>query len=175
MIEWNNFYGAILIDREYEKSKDFIVNRILEKKYNYFHPAIFSTGIQEYPYYYDDILFSFGRTAKYFACDLRELQDFITEFEDILSNLDFKNAQVRMDTDYANYDLFWRNKTKLTEQEQLEDIKQYSEYGVRYFESEKFYFGIGEIDLYTGWVENYSKEKLTDFDSWYGQGFNYPF
>lgn len=175
MIQWNNFYGAILIDREYEKSRDFIVNGILKGQYYYFHPAIFSTGTREYPYYYDNILFSFGRTAKYFVCDLRELHNFIREFEGILDNLDFKSAQIKIDSDYANYDLFWLNKSKLSEREQIETVEQFKEYRVRYFESEKFYFGIGEIDLFTGWSENYSNEKLYDFDSWYGNGFSYPF
>jgi hypothetical protein len=115
MIEWNNFYGAILIDREYEKSKNFIINEVLEKKYYHFHPAIFSTGIQEFPYFYDDILFTFGRTAKYLANNTGALEYFIVEFEEILSNIDFTNAQVRMNTDYASYDLFWQNKLKLTE------------------------------------------------------------
>jgi hypothetical protein len=173
MIEWNNFYGAILIDREYEASKEFIKKGIIEKQYNYFHPEIFSTGIQEIPYYYDNILFSFGRTAKYFACTTNELQNFITEFEDILNNIDFENAQIRMDTDYANYDLFWQNKSKLTESEKSEVIKHFKENEVKYFESDKFFFGIGEIDLYTGWVHNYSKDKISNFEKWYPD-FIYP-
>ncbi|POR24153.1 hypothetical protein BWK58_08500 [Flavobacterium columnare] len=174
MIEWNNFYGAILIDREYEDSKNFIVNEILKREYLYFHPAIFSTGIQEYPYYYGNIMFSFGRTAKYFACTTYELQDFIIEFEDILSNIDFINAQVRIDTDYANYDLFWQNKFKLTENEKTEAIKNFEENDIKYFESEKYFFGIAEIDLYTGWADKYSMDKMTEFENWYPD-FKYPF
>lgn len=165
MIEWNNFYGAILIDREYEVSKEFIKNGILEKQYHYFHPDIFSTGIREIPYYYDDILFSFGRTAKYFASTINELQNFIIEFEDILKNIDFKNAQVRIDTDYANYNLFWQNKLKLRENEKIEAIQHFIKCEVKYFESEKFFFGLGEVDLYTGWAEKDSDEKIADFEN----------
>jgi hypothetical protein len=174
MIEWNNFYGAILIDREYENSKNFIINEVLGKKYYHFHPGIFSTGIQEIPYYYDDMLFTFGRTVKYLACDTTELDKFITEFEDILSNIDFKNAQVRMDTDYANYDLFWQNKLKLTESKRNGTLEHFKEYEVKYFESENFFFGLGEIDLYTGWTEKDSNKKITDFENWYPD-FKYPF
>ncbi len=174
MIEWNNFYGVILIDREYENSKNFIINEVLGKKYYHFHPAIFSTGIQEIPYYYDDILFTFGRTVKYLAHDTTELEKFITEFEDILSNIDFINAQVRMNTDYADYDLFWQNKMKLRETEKNETLEHFIKHNVKYFESEKFFFGIGEIDLYTGWTEKYNNEKITDFENWYPD-FKYPF
>ena len=174
MIEWNNFYGAILIDREYENSKNFIINEVLGKKYYHFHPAIFSTGIQEIPYYYDDMLFTFGRTVKYLAHNTTKLEEFITEFEDILSNIDFENAQVRMNTDYANYDLFWQNKLKLTESKKNEILEHFKEYEVKYFESEKFFFGLGEIDLYTGWTEKGSNEKIGDFESWYPD-FKYPF
>lgn len=173
MIEWNSFYGAILIDREYEISKEFIKNKILEKQYFYFHPDIFSTGIREVPYYYDEILFSFGRTAKYFASTTKELQDFIIEFEDILNNIDFTNAQVRVDTDYARYELFWQNKLKLGEQKRTAVEKQLKKNEVKSFESEKFFFGLGEIDLHTGWVEKYDIEKISDFENWYPD-FKYP-
>ncbi|WP_396156661.1 hypothetical protein [Flavobacterium macrobrachii] len=174
MIEWNNFYGAILIDREYEVSKDYIRNGLLEKEYLYFHPDIFSTGIQKYPYYYGNILFTFGRTAKYFACNTNELEEFIVEFEDILSNIDFENAQIRINTDYANYDLFWLNKLKLTESKKNETIEHFKEFQIKYFESEKFFFGIAEIDLYTGWTEKYNDEKISEFENWYPD-FKYPF
>ena len=174
MIEWNNFYGAILIYREYEISKNFIINEVLGKKYNYFHPDIFSTGIQEIPYYYDNLLFSFGRTVKYLAHNTSELENFITEFEDILINIDFENAQVRMDTDYANYDLFWLNKLKLTESKKKEIVEHFKDYEIKYFESEKFFFGIAEIDLFTGWTEKYNNEKISEFENWYPD-FKYPF
>ena len=174
MIEWNNFFGAILIDREYERSKSYIENELIKKTCYYFHPAIFSTGVQEVPFYYDDMLFSFGRTAKYFACDTRELNNFITEFEEILKNLDFICAQIKMDTDHAKYDIFWANKNKLQQNEQIQTIKQYKEYNIKYFESENFFFGLGEIDLHTCWVEMYNEEKLQEFEAWYPD-FKYPF
>ncbi|MDP9956165.1 hypothetical protein J2X97_001802 [Epilithonimonas hungarica] len=174
MIEWNNFFGAILIDRDYENSKKYIEEELIMHNFYYFHPAIFSTGVKEIPFYYDYMLFTFGRTAKYFVCDNRELNNFIVEFEEILNNLDFLNAQVRIDTDYANYDLFWVNKNKLNATEKTEIINQFEEYKVKYFESENFYFGIGEIDLHTSWVETYNEEKIQEFESWY-PNFKYPF
>lgn len=174
MIEWNSFYGAILIDEEYNSSKDFIKKELLKKDYFYFHPDIFSTGIQELPFYYDNILFSFGRTAKYFASTTQELQDFILEFEDILQHLGFRNAEIRIDTDYARYDLFWRNKSKMNDVEKASALKQYKEDKIKCFEGEQFVFGIGEIDLFTGYVDPYDKEKLWDFENRY-KDFKYPF
>ena len=58
-MEYNYFYGAILIDRDYENSKNFISQKMMEKKYLYFHPNIFSLGEPEYPYYYENMLISF--------------------------------------------------------------------------------------------------------------------
>jgi hypothetical protein len=174
MVEWNSFYGAILIDREFENCKKFIHHEMCKKAYLYFHPSIFSTGIQEYPYYYENIIISFGRTAKYFVDDNNELELFIKEFEDILNNLDFENAQIKVSATYATYGLFWLNKSKL--KEGLSTTLQYlADNEITYFESEQFYFGIGEIDLHTGWVEEkYSATKMADFEMKY-PGFKYPF
>ena len=77
-------------------------------------------------------------------------------------------------SDYANYDLFWLNKLKLTESKKNETIELFKEYEIKYFESEKFFFGIAEIDLYTGWTEKYNNEKITEFENWYPD-FKYPF
>ena len=170
MIEWNNFYGAILIDRKYEDSKNYIINEMIKNEFNYFHPSIFSTGIQEYPFYYDNIIFSFGRTAKYFVDNELELQEFIKEFEVILNNLDFENAQIKIGATYANYDLFWLNKTKLKEDSNSLKVtlEYFKEFSVKYFETEKFYFGLGEIDINTGWIEEkYSENKLREFEMKY--------
>ena len=172
MIKWNNFYGAIFIDRDYQSSKKFIAEEMLDKQYQYFHPSIFSLPIQEYPYYYDNILLTFGRTAKNFVENGYELQKFIYEFEDILSNLDFRNAQVNIDSNYAIYNLFWINRQKLQKRHQSDNLnttlKYFKENEIRIFETEKFYFGLGEIDLFTGWVEEkYNSEKLIDFDLQY--------
>lgn len=174
MIEWNNFYGAILIDREFEDCKRFIQEEMPKKGYLYFHPYIFSTGVQEYPYYYDNIIISFGRTAKYFVDDKNQLEVFIKEFEDILNNLDFVNAQIKVSATYATYDLFWVNKSKSIGRENT-TLQYLAENEVTYFESEQFYFGIGEIDLFTGWVEEkYSTSKMADFEMKYPD-FKYPF
>jgi hypothetical protein len=105
-MEYNYFHGAILIDRDYDLSKNFIIQEMIKKKYYYFHPNIFSLGESEYPYYYENILFSFGRTAKYFVDNENELKVFLNEFEDILNNLDFETAQIIVQASYADYKLF---------------------------------------------------------------------
>lgn len=102
-MEYNYFHGAILIDRDYDLSKNFIIQEMIKKKYNYFHPNIFSLGESEYPYYYENILISFGRTAKYFVDNEDELKVFLNEFEDILNNLDFETAQIIVQASYADY------------------------------------------------------------------------
>ena len=176
-MEYNSFYGAILIDRDYENAKNFINQKMIEKEYYYFHPNIFSLGEHEYPYYYENMLISFGRTAKYFVDTENELKKFLCEFEDILNNLDFETAQINVEASYADYKLFWINKQKLINQpgDSLETTLKYFKINqVRYFETEKFYFGFGEISLFTGYISNnYDNEKLIDFDRKY-PGFVYP-
>jgi hypothetical protein len=177
MMEYNSFYGAILIDRDYDNSKNFIAQKMIEKKYYYFHPNIFSLGEHGYPYYYENMLISFGRTAKYFVDNEDELKEFLFEFEDILNNLDFETAQIKVDASYADYKLFWINKQKLISKlgGGLDNtLKYFKKNQIRYYETEKRYFGFGEIDLFTGYVsDKYDKEKLIDFDRKY-PSFVYP-
>lgn len=176
-MEYNYFHGAILIDRNYDLSKNFIIQEMIKKKYYYFHPNIFSLGESEYPYYYENILVSFGRTAKYFVDNENELRVFLNEFEDILNNLDFETAQIIVQASYADYKLFWINKEKLLNN--LGDISKttlqyFEENQIRYYETEKLYFGFGEVDLFTGYVfDKYDDEKLLDFDRKY-PSFVYP-
>ncbi|MBW7674225.1 hypothetical protein [Chryseobacterium chendengshani] len=176
-MEYNYFYGAILIDRDYDLSKNFIIHEMIKKKYYYFHPNIFSLGESEYPYYYENVLVSFGRTAKYFVDNENELKVFLNEFEDILNNLDFETAQIIVQASYADFKLFWISKEKLINN--LGDISKttlqyFEENQIRYYETEKLYFGFGEVDLFTGYVfDKYDNEKLLDFDRKY-PSFVYP-
>ena len=145
MYEWNYFYGAIMLDMDYAKNPTrnyddaikFIGIEMYDKKYHYFHPKIFSTAIKEYPYYYDNILIPFGRTGKWLFYDSEELNNFIEEFEDILNNLDFTNAQVKISGPLGDFILFWCNKEKLS----LEiALGYFHENQTRYYESSNFYF-----------------------------------
>lgn len=166
-----------MIDRDYENSKNFISQKMIEKKYFYFYPNIFSLGEHEHPYYYENILISFGRTAKYLVDNEEELKDFLKEFEDILCHLDFETAQIKVEASYADFKLFWINKKKLLNNigSNTETILQYFEDNqIRYYETEDFYFGFGEINLFTGYVlEKYNDEKLLSFDRKYPD-FVYP-
>jgi hypothetical protein len=175
-MEYNYFYGAILIDRDYEGSKRFIAEEMLAKNYYYFHPNIFSLGEYAYPYYYENILISFGRTAKYFVDETGELEKFITEFEDILQHLDFETAQIKVAASYSDYQLFWLNKEKIRAEDRLEKSKKFLEADkIRFYESEKFYFGLGEVDLFFGSMRSANDpEKMECFDLQY-PGFFYPF
>lgn len=176
-MDYNYFHGAILIHRDYDRSKNFIIREMIMKKYYYFHPNIFSLGEHEYPYYYDNILISFGRTAKYFADNENELKEFLNEFEDILKHLDFETAQIIVQASYADYKLFWINKEKLRNNPgeiSTTTVAYFEENKIRYYETDKLYFGFGEVDLFTGYVfDRYDDEKLLDFDRKY-PNFVYP-
>jgi hypothetical protein len=170
MYEWNYFYGAIMLDMDYAKNPtrnyddalNFIGVELPKKNYYYFHSNIFSTAVKEYPFYYDNILISFGRTGKYLFYNAKELIEFIKEFEDILENLDFENAQVKLTSPLGSYSFFWRNKRKF----QKPDLSSYfDENKIRYYENSVFYFGFGEINLHTGSCEKkYDDEELKSFD-----------
>jgi hypothetical protein len=75
----------------------------------------------------------------------------------------------------TNY--FWINKEKLLNS--LGDtskttLQYFEENQIRYYETEKLYFGFGEVDLFTGYVfDKYDDEKLLDFDRKY-PSFVYP-
>lgn len=178
MNQWNYFYGALILNSDYKGFLDFVQNKMEDKNYYYFHPALFSQAIQEFPYYYDDILISFGRTAKWFLETEDELNEFIQEFEDLLLHMDFRYAQMKTGGIYCDHSFFWLHKKKLintpgssfqTTMEYMDDNK------IRFFESEHFYFGLGEISLSTGWCEkSYDEEDLQSFDLQY-PGFKYPF
>lgn len=173
MYEWNYFYGAIMLDMDYASSPfdnyedaiDFIQHKLAKKEYQYFHPKIFSTATKEIPFYYDNILITFGRTGKWLFFDSSELLDFIKEFEDILSNLDFENAQIKIASPLGDYTLFWCNKSKIDVHRLETTLEYFLQNQTRYYESSKFYFGFGEINLSTGWNQNkYDEEKLISFD-----------
>lgn len=174
MYQWNYFFGAIMLDSDYEGFLDFLQNRMKAKDYYYFHPDIFSKSTLEIPYCYENALISFGRTAKWFLQDEYQLHHFIREFEDILNHLDFEHAQVRAGTVYSEYSFFWMNKKKLekykTRIQETED--HFKEYNIRYYENEHFFFGLGDIELSTGWCER-KTDDAEDFDLQYPD-FKYP-
>lgn len=185
MFEWNYFYGVLMLDMDYAKNetrnhKDaikFIQNDLITKNYFYFHPAIFSIGTEEKPYCYDNVFITFGRSAKCFLRDASELNNFIFEFEDILKNLDFETAQIKIGGIYGDNTLFWLNRKKLLNEKgsSLETTLSYfSENKIRYYENDLFYFGFGEINISTGWCEKkYDVEELELFDKIYPD-FEYP-
>ncbi|MDR2237899.1 MAG: hypothetical protein LBE92_17380 [Chryseobacterium sp.] len=177
MYEWNYFYGAIMLNSDYQGFLDFIQHKMKDKGYHYFHPSIFSQAIQEYPYYYDNILISFGRTAKWFLDDERELKEFIREFEDILSHLDFQSIQIKVGGVYNDFSFFWLNKKRLLSEPGSGyeiTMKYVHENKIRLYESEDFYFGLGEINMSTGWCEKSSDpDDLASFDRQYPD-FKYP-
>jgi hypothetical protein len=176
MYEWNYFYGAIMLDKDYNGFLDFINNKMKDHKYFYFHPQIFSHATQEPAYYYDNILISFGRTERWLIDDTRQLQNFIREFEDILSQLDFDHAQIKTGGINSDHSFFWSNKEKVTRSYQSDIMMNFGQkYQIRLYESEKFYFGLGEINLSTGLFNKKNDDNdLKSFDRQY-KDFNYPF
>ncbi len=173
MYKWNYFYGAIMLNEFYYSNPprnlddvfSFIQEKMIDKNYQYFHPKIFSVGSMEKPFFYDNILISFSRTGKWFFDETSELNDFIMEFEDILTNLDFNTAQVKISSPLFDYTLFWCNRQRLDSFDLEHTLKYFHDYKTRFYESSKFYFGFGEINLNTGWcVNKYDEKLLENFD-----------
>ncbi len=176
MYEWNYFYGAIMLDEDYSGFLNFINNKMRDQKYFYFHPEIFSRATQEPAYYYDNILITFGRTEKWLIDDTRELQNFIREFEEIISQLDFEHAQIKTGGINSDHSFFWLNKEKIKrsyQSDMMMDIVKH--YQIRLYESERYYFGLGEINLSAGTFNRRNDDHdLSSFDRQY-KNFSYPF
>jgi len=136
-MEYTSIYGYIKIDRDYEKSVEFIKSLGKDEKYPFINTNMFSFGDYEIPYYYEDIMLGFAATYKYFGRDLEDWNDFILKFENILRNIDFLNAQLHVESSYGNYTLFLGRKGFLFINE--ENQKKYIEKHKLYNTTEWFF------------------------------------
>lgn len=137
-MEYTSIYGYIKIDRDYDKSVEFIKSVGKDEKYPFINTNMFSFGDYEIPYYYEDIMLGFAATYKYFGIDLEDWNDFILKFENILRNIDFGNAQLHVESSYGNYTLFWTRKgfSLTNEENQRKYIEKH-----KLYKTSEWYFG----------------------------------
>lgn len=107
MYKFNLIYGYIKIDRNYEKSIEFIKGLGKDDNYPFINSNMFSFGDYELPYYYEDIPLSFAATYKYFGLELEDWNIFISKIENILSNISFEIASFHINSSIGDYILTW--------------------------------------------------------------------
>ncbi|WP_204346666.1 hypothetical protein [Psychroserpens algicola] len=166
MYEFNYIYGALLIDRNLDKVQEIINEMSSSDEFYYFHSSMFSKGSNNYPSFYDTSIISFSRTFKYFGYDLKEFNEFIRNIESFLDQIDFESAMIHIGGMYSDQDLFWINK-KMGDKEKL-GIKE-----IEYYETDKWFFGFGTINLSTGIINRVPNDKNEMFHIQY-PNFKYP-
>lgn len=118
MYKFNLIYGYIKVDRDYEKSVEFIKSLGKDDSYPFVNSNMFSFGDYEIPYYYEDIPLSFAATYKYFGLDIEDWNMFILKIENILRNISFEMAKFHIESSIGNYILTWeklfKSETKRT-------------------------------------------------------------
>jgi hypothetical protein len=124
--------GRILMQGKIsEKAKLFIQSLDNDVVYPWLRTNMFSLGsTAESPYFYESII-GFAATYKGVEDDWRE---FIRKFEHILTNLEFYNAKLQLETEYyGTFHFFWQAKIASTAFEPKEQL----------IETEKWFFGYG--------------------------------
>ena len=107
MYKFNLIYGYIKIDRNYDKSDQFIKSLGKDTSYPFVNSNMFGFGDYEIPYYYEDIPISFAATYKYFGLDLEDWNSFILKIEHILRNVGFETASFHVESSIGDYILTW--------------------------------------------------------------------
>jgi len=141
-MEYTSIYGYIKIDRDYEKSIEFLKSLGKDEKYPFINTNMFSFGDYEIPYYYEDMMLGFAATYKYFGVKIEQWNNFILKFENILRNVNFENAQLHVESSYGNYTLFWSKICSSTTSESYIENKLYK--------TSEWYFGFGRRSPFTG-------------------------
>lgn len=166
-MEFTSIYGAIAIDRDYEKSVLFLKSLGKDSHYPFINTSMFSFGDYEIPYYYDNMMLSFGATYKNFGYDLTDWNKLILKIEHILRNIGVEIAQFHIDSYVGDYTLTWIHKEKYfhSKEEHLSDLYQLQK-------TDDWYFGYGKRSMFTGSLDQDLKfyDKL-DQDNF---GFTYP-
>jgi len=145
MLEYTSVYGYIKIDRNYKKSSDFIRNMGRDEAYPFINSNMFSLGDFEIPYYYENPIFSFAATYKYFGLELRDWNSFILKIEHILRNIDFENAQFHIESSIGDFTLYWESLNKNFYSEEKENCKL-----VQLTKTDEWYFGFGKRSVFIG-------------------------
>lgn len=170
MSEYTSIYGYIKIDRDYEKSVNFIKAIGKDFEYPFVNSNMFSFGDYEIPYYYENIFLGFASSYKYFGLDLSDWNRFILKIENILRNIDFENAQLHVESAIGDFTLYWEtlNKTFFTEEQQNDKL-------VRLTKTDEWYFGFGKRGTFVGDLdENQIFHEYEDLRNYPNLNFVYP-
>lgn len=166
-MEYNSIYGAIKIDRDYANSIAFIKSLGEDKIYPFINTNMFGLGEYVRPYYYENMLITFGTTYKSFGLDLIDWNLFILKMEHILRNIDFESAQFHIDSYVGDFVFHWGNKKKVLSH--WKDDYKKDEY--KLIETEEFYFGFGDRGLSINYPDPRYKPE---FDELSYADFSYP-
>jgi len=166
-MEYTSVYGAIKIDRDYANSAAFIRSIGEGDGFPFITTNMFGLGDYARPYYYENMLITFGTTYKYFGMDLIDWNIFILKIENILRNIDFESAKFHVDGSINDCVLYWKNKKNSHDHWQ----KKYRSEEYKLIETEDFFFGFGDRDLITALPDKRYDEK---YDEVHIDGFNYP-
>jgi hypothetical protein len=156
-MEYTSIYGYIKIDRNYYETVEFLKNLDKDNEYPFINTNMFSFGDYEIPYFYEDLMLGFAATYKYFGLDLEDWNLFILKFENILRNINFKNAQLHIESAVGDYTLFWRKEGSSLMGE--ENDKKFIE-DFKLFKTTEWYFGFGRRSAYTG----YLLQKIEEYE-----------
>ncbi|MEN0056026.1 MAG: hypothetical protein AAGC65_20280 [Mucilaginibacter sp.] len=163
-MEFNSIYGAIKIRNDYEKSVNFLRSLGKDQYYPFINTNMFAFGDYEVPYYYDDILISFGATYKGLGLNLIEWNFLVLKLEHILRNINFEIAQFHIESYMGDYTLTWICK---------DEIKDYQSDYYQLKKTDEWYFGYGRRSMFTGGL----LEDLKPYDILEGdkeEDFKYP-
>ena len=168
-MDFDSIYGYIKIDRDYDRSVNFIKSLGKDKSYPFINTNMFSFGDDEIPYYYDNPIFGFAATYKTFGYEVSEWNKLILKIENILRNIDFENAQFHVDSSMGPYTLFWRKEgaSHLGAENDKKFIEEY-----QLIKTPEWYFGFGKRSSLSGSLEK--AEPYYDLRNTFGSDFVYP-
>jgi hypothetical protein len=164
-LEYTSIYSAIKLDRDYERSVNFIKSLGEDGYYPFINTNMFSFGDYKIPYYYEDMIFSFAATYKGFGLELVEWNFLVLKLENILRNVDFEIAQFHIDSYLGDFTLTWIHKNMMSSKDHLDDRYQLKK-------KEEWYFGYGERNMFIGYLRHKTNkpDTLENLDI----GFKYP-
>lgn len=100
-------HGRINLCDDSEKSCQFI-KTLEDERYPAIRAEMFSTGANEKPFYYENMVLAFAANYKNLEYDFKS---FIIKFEYILQNIEFETVKLQMETEfYGTYNFFWKSK-----------------------------------------------------------------
>ncbi|QQV02926.1 MULTISPECIES: hypothetical protein [Chryseobacterium] len=148
MNEYSSIYGYIKINRDYKKSANFIKGIGIDNDYPFINTNMFSLGDYEIPFYYENPIFGFAATYKYFGLELNDWNSFILKIERILRNIDFENAQFHVESSIGDFTLYWESLDKKFYSEEKENDKI-----IQLTKTEEWYFGFGKRSVFGGYLD----------------------